>query len=172
MKKTLLTAGIISVFFSSVAFAEMNFIWFGAPAEVRIRIGAETGITTVVHEVPAAMNGDGTPISGTPAGILIEVSARRASFRDWLNARYVVTADSSTPLSNGTDIIPFTDIRWTSQDGDIPSGRFDGSSAQVILGATRAYYQARDWHTFTYDNTRVLPGGTYAGTVTYTVSIP
>ncbi|MBW2635485.1 MAG: hypothetical protein JRE14_15485 [Deltaproteobacteria bacterium] len=89
-----------------------------------------------------------------------------------MNARYVVTADSSTPLSNGATTIPFTDISWTSQDGDIPSGRFDGSSAQVILGATSAFWHIRDWHTFTYDNTRVLPGGTYSGTVTYTVSIP
>lgn len=172
MRNILLAAWIISLFLRSAALAEMNFIWFGAPAEVRIRVGAETGITTVVHDVPASMSGDGTPISGTPAGVLIEVSARRATFRDWLNARYIVTADSSTPLSNGTATIPFTDISWTSQDGDIPSGRFDGSSAQVILGSTRAFYQVRDWHTFTYDNTRVLPAGIYTGMVTYTVSIP
>ena len=172
MKTILFAAGIISLLCASTVLAEINFIWFGAPAEVRIRVGAQAGITTVVHEVPASLTGDGTPISGTPAGVLIEVSARRATFFEWLNARYIVTADSSTPLSSGTTTIPFTDISWTSQDGDIPSGRFDGSSAQVILGATRAYYQVRDWLTFTYDNTRFLPAGEYTGTVTYTVSIP
>ena len=172
MKSIFLTAGIIGLLFSSAAIAETNFIWFGAPAEVRIRVGAQTGITTVAHDVPASMTGDGTPISGTPAGVMIEVSARRATLGEWLNTRYIVTADSSTPLSNGTTIIPFTDISWTSQDGDIPSGRFDGSSAQVILGSTRAYNQVRDWHTFTYDNSRNLPPGIYTGTVTYTVSIP
>jgi hypothetical protein len=172
MKHVIIAAGIFSLLLSSAVLAEVNFIWFGAPAEVRIRVGAETGITTVVHDVPASMTGDGTPISGTPAGVLIEVSARRATFGEWLNTRYIVTADSSTPLSNGSSTIPFTDISWTSQDEDIPSGRFDGSSAQVILGATRAFYQVRDWHTFSYDNTRVLPAGVYTGTVTYTVSIP
>jgi len=172
MKTILLAAGIIGLFSASTVLAEINFIWYGAPAEVRIRVGAQTGITTVVHEVPAALTGDGTPISGAPAGVLIEVSARRATFFEWLRASYIVTADSSTPLSSGTATIPFTDISWTSQDGDIPSGRFNGSSAQVILGATRAYFQVRDWLTFTYDNTRFLPAGEYTGTVTYTVSIP
>lgn len=172
MKNIFFAAGILGIFLSSAAIAETNFIWFGAPAEVRIRIGAQTGITTVAHDVPVSMTGDGTPISGTPASVLIEVSARRATFGEWLNTRYIVTADSSTPLSNGVATIPFSDISWTSQDEDIPSGRFDGSSAQVILGATRAFYQVRDWHTFTYDNTRNLPPGIYSGTVTYTVSIP
>lgn len=172
MKNICLVAGIIGFFLSSLALAETNFIWFGAPAEVRIRIGAATGITTVTHDVPASMIGDGTPISGTPAGVMIEVSARRATFGEWLNTRYIVTADSSTPLTNGTATIPFSDISWTSQDEDIPSGRFDGTSSQVILGQTRAWTQVRDWHTFTYDNTRNLPPGIYTGAVTYTVAIP
>jgi len=156
----------------AVALAEVTFIWFGAPAEVRIKVGTDSGVTTVRHAVPTSMSGDGTPISGTPAGVLIEVSARRASAREMNQSYYILSVDSSNPLSNGVDTIPFTDISWTSQDGDIPDGRFDGTSSQIILAPTRARWQVSDWHTFTYDNVRALPGGVYSGTVTYTVSIP
>ena len=152
--------------------AEITFTFKGAPAEVRIRVGAVSGVTTVVHEVPISLNGDGTPISGSPAGVVIEVSTRRETSRDMNQVYYVITADSSVPLSSGLDTIPFTEISWTSQDGDIPAGRFDGTSAQVIRGLTRARWSISDRSTFIYDNDQAVPAGTYTGTVTYTISIP
>ena len=157
---------------SSVALAEIIKIGFGPPAEVRIRIGAETGITTVSHDVPLSMTGDGTPISGVPAGVIIEVSARRATAREMNHTSYVLTVDSSVPLSSGLGTIPFTEISWTSQDGDIPGGRFDGTSSQVILSPAKAKYLVRDFLTFIYDNDLPVTAGTYTGTVTFTVSIP
>jgi len=155
-----------------VAHAEIVFNLWGAPAEVRIRVGAATGITTVTHNVPATQVGDGTPVAGTPGSLLIEASARRANFLSALSTNFIVSVDSSTPLSNGTDTIPFTSISWTAQDEDIPSGNFTGSPAQVILPPTRAFWLVRDWHTFYYNNTQIVPYGTYSGRVTYTVSVP
>ncbi|MEN8243590.1 MAG: hypothetical protein ABFS43_01665 [Thermodesulfobacteriota bacterium] len=152
--------------------AEVTFIWWGAPAEVRIRVGVETDTTTVVHSVPLALNGNGTPISGVPADVVIEVSARRETARDMNQVYFIVTADSSTPLSSGLDTIPFTEISWVSQDGDIPAGRFDGTTSQVILDLTRARWRISDRLTFIYDNDQAFPGGTYKGRVTYTISIP
>lgn len=163
---------LIIYFFQPIAHAEITFNFWGAPAEVRIRVGAATGITTVTHNVPATNVGDGTPVAGTPNSILIEASARRASIFSALFTNFIVTADSSTPLSNGTDTIPFTSISWTAQDEDIPSGNFTGSPAQVILSPTRAIWRVRDWHTFYYNNTRIVPYGTYTGRITYTVSVP
>jgi hypothetical protein len=158
--------------FSPFASAEIVFIKKGAPSEVRVTVGADTGVTTVNYEVPAVMSGDGTPISGTPAGVLIRVSARRATSQELNQVYYILTADSSVPLTNGVNTIPFTEISWTAQDGDIPAGRFDGTSSQIILGPTRSRWQVSDWHTFTYDNTLTLPAGVYTGSVTYTISIP
>lgn len=152
--------------------AEITFIWLGAEDEARIRVGAVSGVTTVVHNVPATNIGDGTPITGSPQYVVIEVSARRARFWDAWGTTFVVTADSSTPLSNGIEPIHFSEIRWTSQDGDIPDGRFDDSSAQVILPPTSVFWRVSDRLTFIYDNTRVISAGTYSGRVTYTVSIP
>ena len=172
LKRAVFIAAGVWLLLSSLAAAEIIFLKKGAPSEVRVTVGADTGVTTVDYTVPAVMSGDGTPISGTPAGVLIQVSARRATAREMNQVYYILTADSSVPLTNGVDTIPFTEISWTAQDGDIPDGRFDGTSSQIILGPTRARWQVSDWHTFTYDNKLVLPAGVYTGTVTYTISIP
>jgi len=172
MIKALLFLPLLMLIFQPVAHAEITFNFWGAPAEVRIRVGAATGITTVTHNVPATQVGDGTPVEGTPSSILIEASARRANIFSALTTNFIVSVDSSTPLSNGTDTIPFTSISWTAQGEDIPSGNFTGSSAQVILPPTRAFWLVRDWHTFFYNNTQIVPYGTYTGRVTYTVSVP
>ena len=174
MQRIMLAAGILIVIliFPGTVPAEITFTFKGAPAEVRIRVGAVSGVTTVVHDVPLSLNGDGTPISGVPAGVVIEVSTRRETAREMNQVYYVITADSSVPLSSGLDTIPFTEISWTSQDGDIPAGRFDGTSSQVIRDLTRARWSISDRLTFIYDNNQAVPAGTYTGTVTYTIWIP
>ena len=155
---------LLILIFQPIAYAEIVNNGWGPPAEVRIRVGAQTGVTTVTHNVPATQIGDGTPIEGTPA--------RRATSRAANRTRFIISVDSSTPLSNGTSTISFTNISWTAQDGDIPSGNFNGSPAQVILDPYRARFLVRDWHTFYYNNTQIVPYGTYTGSVIYTVSVP
>ena len=172
MKVRFWMAAIILLFLVSPVQAAIYLIWFGAPEELYIRVGAVSGITTVTHDVPVANIGDGTPITGVPNQVFIEAWARRSSFWGALTTRFMVTADSSTPLRSGTHSIPFTDISWTSQDGSIPNGRFNGTSGQIILSDTLALFGVNDQLTFVYDNTRVVPAGNYAGSVTYTVSIP
>jgi len=162
----------LTAMFTISGMADITFNMWGAPAEVRIRVGSESSITTVAHDVPAINVGDGTPIVGTPNLVVIEASARRANFWDALRTNFIVTVDSSSPLSSGVHTIPFTTISWTSEDGAIPSGRFNGTSGQVILESTRAFYKVSDRHTFTYDNLEIVPHGTYMGSVTYTVLIP
>jgi len=172
MKAAYWMAAILLFCLVSPLQAAVYLIWFGAPEELYIRVGAVSGITTVIHAVPAASIGDGTPITGAPNQVFIEAWARQSNFWGALTRRFIVTADSSTPMTNGTDTIPFDEISWTSQDGSIPDGRFNGTSSQIILGQTLALFGVNDQLTFVYDNTRLVPAGTYAGSVTYTVSIP
>lgn len=162
--RPLLLIILIIFFFQPIAHAKITFVAWEAPPEVSIRVGAKTGVTTVIHEVPASHVGNGTPITGTPDDVLIEASARPTGF--------IITVDSSMPLSNDTHMIPFTDISWTAKKGDIPSGRFNGTSAQVILQPNPGIQRVKDRLTFIYDNTQVVPYGTYTGSVTYTVSVP
>jgi len=163
---------LIAFIFQPIAHAEIIIAGTAPLDEVRIRVGAQTGVTTVTHNVPATQIGDGTPIEGAPASVLIEASARRARRPDANRTDFIISVDSSTPLSNGSNTLSFTNISWIAQDEDIPSGNFNGSPAQVLLAPTRARWLVRDWHTFYYNNTQIVPSGTYAGSVTYTVSVP
>ena len=75
------------------------------------------------------------------------------------------------------DRIPFSEISWTSADNrnrggpnTFPAGNFSGG-AQAI-GSVKRNRWGENCHTFTYRNTLVVPGGTYTGRVTYTLSTP
>lgn len=154
------------------AWAEIVFIGWGAPPELRLQVGAPAGITTIVHNVPATRIGDATPVAGSPNSVLIDAYARMPNIIRALMTQFIISVDSSVPLSNGSRTIPFTDISWTAQHGDIPSGSFQGMPGQVIRGPTSAFFRVRDWHTFYYNNARVIPPGVYAGRVTYTIAMP
>ncbi len=89
-----------------------------------------------------------------------------------------LTANSASPLSNGSGgTIPFTQIRWASSgNGDsgaqpFPSGTFNGTANQPIGTIARNQW-AESCKTFSYLNTAVPAGGTYVGTVTYTLAAP
>lgn len=173
MKPVLIIAVLLAVMSGPTeSQAEIVFIGWGAPAELRIQVGSPTGITTVVHSVAADQVGDAAPVAGSPNNILIDAYARMPNIvQAWLT-RFIISVDSSMPLSNGSDTIAFSNISWTSRHGDIPSGSFNASAGQVILGPTRAFFRVRDWLTFYYNNSRVVPSGNYTGRVTYTIAIP
>jgi hypothetical protein len=89
-------------------------------------------------------------------------------------ANYRVTMNSATGLVSATGaVIPFSDFRWTTQDGDIPAGQFNGASNQLLAQYNFNGNRARgivDYLTFTYANTTVRTGGTYTGRVVYTIT--
>ena len=88
-----------------------------------------------------------------------------------------LTANSAAALSNGAGgTIPFTQIRWVSSgNGDtgaqpFPSGTFNGGTQTI--GTIARNQWAESCMTFSYLNTTVPAGGTYNGTVTYTLAAP
>ena len=117
--------------------------------------------------------GDGTPIVGTPV-IPVAVIGFSTLGRP-SRTTYIVTMNSSAPLTNGNgDTLPFDQISWTTQDGDIPGGTFDQGAAQTLLSLNRRGRRARgvvDYLTFTYSNTSVYAAGTYTGRVVYTIAL-
>lgn len=150
------------------ASAQIFYIGFGAP-QIGIRVGQPTGVSTVDVNVPVNNIGDGTPIVGTPA-VFVGAYAR-APF-SFPYPVFTMSVDSSLPLSNGSETIPFTEISWTSAAGDIPSGTFTGGNSQVILGPIIAAFVVTDTHTFEYANTDLIASGSYTGRVTYTAAVP
>jgi hypothetical protein len=76
------------------------------------------------------------------------------------------------PLSNGSGgSIPLTSISWTSSDGSIPSGSFNGTASQ-LLASFPSPARITDTHTFTFANDTLYDPGTYNGQITYTWSAP
>jgi len=127
--------------------------------------GAKIG--EVSFKIKSAELGNGIAIRGKP-DIQIRVANRAVPS----NARVaVLTVDSSTPLTNGTHTTPFTSISWTAKDGNIPSGRYDGSSSQFLFSFPNSQ-EVKDKHRFFYDNAGILEVGTYTGRVTYTLTMP
>jgi hypothetical protein len=142
-----------------------------ATPRITIRVGGSGGnISEVEFNVPATRIGNGTAVTGSPA-ISIQLVVR-ASGASPLTA--TLSADSlSYPLTNsgGSSSIPFSDISWTAQDGDIPAGTFTGVTDQVIVTFPSSR-RIGDWHTFSYANTRDVEAGDYLGRVVYTWAIP
>ena len=133
--------------------------------------GPPTQIDEVTFPIPAGVSiGDATEIVGTPV-----MPIAFLGYSGGNQANYQVTIDSSSGLvSENNDVIPFSQIRWTTQDGDIPSGQFDDSPSQFLQQYNFRGNRSRgvvDYLTFYYINTTVPPGGTYQGRITYTITL-
>ncbi len=136
------------------------------PPRVELRVGSSNRIDEVRFSLPADAVGTGLVVAGSQS-IRIRAVARA---RPANSRQAVLSVDSSTPLSNGSDTIPMTQIRWVASDGDIPSGAFTG--ADQVLATFFNSRRVTTTHNFEYINT-VIPGaGEYTGQVTYTLSMP
>ncbi len=139
---------------------------FGAPASM---------IDEVSFDFPAGTRpGDGVAISGSPVMPFLLIGSR--PFWSWWNSRFRLTVNSSAPLTNaGGSSIPFSEFSWTTQDGDIPNGRFNDTAAQNLhtfnLGYNSSPRGVIDYLTFTYDNDQIYPPGSYTGRLIYTVTL-
>jgi hypothetical protein len=154
------------------------------PTRVSLQVGSPGGqIDLVTFTIPAADVGNGVPVTGTvpaqpgvgalcPANtVYVEVEGRASP----ANSRTVtLTADSSAPLSNGIDTIPFTQIDWISTGlppVTIPSGTFSGGAGQVLVSFQNSRV-AQQCLQFRYLNQNVVGAGTYNGRVVYGVMMP
>ncbi len=133
--------------------------------------GPSSQVDEVSFPIPAGVTaGDGTEIIGTPV-----MPIAFLGYSGGNQANYQVTIDSSSGLiSENNDVIPLSQIRWTTQDGDIPGGQFTGSPNQFLQQYNLRGRRSRgivDYLTFIYTNTIVPQAGTYRGRVTFTMTL-
>ncbi|MFQ5757162.1 MAG: hypothetical protein ACE5H7_13880 [Acidiferrobacterales bacterium] len=141
----------------------------GPPTQLHLAVGTlGPTIDTVTFNVPPGQQGSGTPVAGSQS-ILVEMAVRRGGFI----IIAFLQANSSTPLTSGPNSIPMTEISWTSANGVIPSGTFNGSASQTVLVliAFAGTRRREDTLTFSYANTTAPPAGTYQSTVVYTATV-
>lgn len=147
------------------------------PKFVSLRVGTTgTGNFDLITFSPTAAQVDAgtTPISGTggdATGGAVNASVRGN------NGQIALTATSSAGgLASGTDVIPFSQITTTSTGGTglqapiLTNGASVAAVAPTLTG-TKITNQSATW-TYRYLNSAVVAAGTYAGTVTYTATMP
>jgi len=132
-----------------------------------LQIGA-TGAT--VDRITFKLNnipGTGA-VQGTSSGTY-PVPVRAAGFVP-RGQRMTIRANSSVPLTNGSENIRFDNIRWTGT-GNFTSGRFTNAANQSVRYWTGSGNRTGAYR-FYYDNDEYHGSGTYNGQVTYTLSSP
>jgi hypothetical protein len=169
----LLTAMLASLLlWSPVADAGINFFLSNkAPPEIKIWVGKKNKISTVSFTVDPVELGNGTPIESSNRPIHIQVQIRSTAANPLTG---ILTVDSlSDPLKNtaSSTTIPFSEISWTADDDDIPSGVYQETINQPLV-SFQSSQRVRDRHTFSYANSMVIEAGTYKGSVKYTWAVP
>jgi hypothetical protein len=167
-----LPAGAHALRFSVAPLFPFVYIQVGhGDLSVHGMLGPPAGqVDEVLFTLPAGVqSGDGTPVVGTPVIPILFLG-----FSGGNRANYRVTMNSAAGLVNGSgELIPFSDFSWTTQDGDIPAGQFNGAANQLLAQYNFNGNRARgvvDYLTFSYANAVVRPGGTYTGRVVYTIT--
>jgi len=85
-----------------------------------------------------------------------------------------LTVTTPASLSSGSATIPFSTIAWTSGTNaggsEIPSGSFTSTSLALTTVAKNTWSES--CLLFRYTNPGIVPGGTFTGTATYTLTAP
>ena len=122
-------------------------------------------VTFAVTDVPGSGAVAGTSSGTNPVPVRVAALVGAA-------ATVTLRADSSSPLTNGSTTIPFTEISWTAA-GNFSSGAFSGAAAQQLDQFTGPGNRTGSY-AFSYANNNYYPAtvAPYNGTVTYTLSSP
>jgi hypothetical protein len=164
----LVRAGLVLLLASVTSRAPgITFTVHPAPPQVVLLVGEQAGLATVDIEVPSEQIGNGVPIAAS-RGVRIVMLGRRSG----RTGAMLLSVDSSVPLSNGTHLLPLSDLFWRSERGSVPEGAFTNQPAQVLLRRASPRARVEDTLQFFYANRTLLAPGTYTGSVTYTVALP
>jgi hypothetical protein len=93
------------------------------------------------------------------------------------SGQVTVRATVNTPLANGAQVIPFSQILVTSSDANLPAPPIPnaGTGPSVNVAGTAftnlVTQRTANW-TFSYTPAATLPAGVYAGLLTFTASAP
>lgn len=167
-------------------FSNRDFDSGGTP-----RSGGNVNQVSVVVPAPALLTGADQPMTSTS-----RVTSDYDSFlfcnagqtyvggffrSDSGTGNATLTAVVTTPLTSGTDTIPFSQIRWTAT-GNASGGGFEGGVQPIAannfgdVSKSIATFQRNTWnescHNFFYSNDNLVSAGTYLGTITYTLTAP
>ena len=121
-------------------------------------------IDTLTFDYSGAAADVGSGVDSAPQGVSVRVLGN--------NGQITLAAEGSgTGLTNGTDVIAWSEILSTSTEAtnlNVPA--IGGTSAPVINSA-KVTNRTATWN-YAYSNTNVAAPGTYTGQITYTATMP
>lgn len=166
-----LTFGWPSPVFARDVASRTITITVSAPVFLSLRVGSPGAILDLVTFRVSGIPGSG-PVRGESTGAYPVPFQARGLLTSAGTA--TLTADSSQPLNGGLgQTIPFNHISWQG-GGVMPSGRFSGTSKQIIWqqSTPTGWFSVEGTMAFSYDHVLYVPAGTYQGRATYTLSVP
>jgi hypothetical protein len=111
---------------------------------------------------PSAVSATGGDVAGTDLTIIARGNA----------GNMTLGASNLTQLTSGGNNIPVSTLTRSNPTGLIPVPDFN-STVTLTAGGNGVFSQSGTWrYTWTNETNVVYPPGTYAGTVTYTLSAP
>lgn len=120
---------------------------------------------------------DNFTVCSPPTQVYVGGSYQRSNAANGPATARLQVASPANLTSAAGDVIPFTEISWTTSTlgadatpNVIPAGTFTGGTQALTTIAANRYVE--NCHTFSYANTAPRAAGTYDGRVTYTLSTP
>lgn len=180
------------------ASAVLTFFDLASPRFIQLQVGASGGTVNTVGFRVTGANTSPTPqaVSGVPdaltptttpnGGVRVRLRGQWTSGNQTLRLLVNSAAGMAcvTGSGCGSTVIPFTSVHWVSHElesapgyagWDIPSGGFDGGTAQQLVGMICCFsnksVEVANTLVFSYGNTTLYPAGRYRGTVTFTAVI-
>ncbi len=126
-----------------------------------------TNIDRVDFNLTAADVGSGAAIAGAAGQGPYPVVARVLG--NGGNVSFTAVG-SGTGLSNGTQVIPWSQIVSVASGGSLPHPAI-GGAASALTAAANIVDQTSTWN-FSYSNSTAMASGQYNGQVTYTAALP
>lgn len=131
-----------------------------------------------VPTTPVAGNNTSVNWSGAAPGFSVTPSGNALPVEVRSNAGQItLRATATTPLANGANTIPLSEITIASSDANLPAPQIPNTgtgTAVNVVGTTFANLvtqRTATW-TFSYANLASRTAGTYTGQVTFTASSP
>lgn len=154
--------------------AQVNQVSVTVPAN-QLGTGATQQMTS--NSTQSLSPVDNFAVCSPPVQVYVGGSYQRSNAANGPATALLQVTSPANLTSAGGDVIPFTQISWTTSalGGDttpnvIPAGTFTGGTQTLTTIPANRYIE--NCHTFSYANADLRAAGTYDGRVTYTLSTP
>ena len=162
---------MVGVGSAGAANATINTVSVSVPA-MSVGNGAAQAMTS--NSTQSASPYDNYIVCNPPAQVYVGGSYRQPNGNSG-GASATLTVTTPASLSSGSDVIPFSQISWTSTangntTADFPAGTFNGATLTLANFGRNTFVE--NCFTYAYANSLIPPSGTFTGRATFTLTTP